>query len=1101
MAEGEELPPVVAVVEGDDASLLEMFDRDIAAARAFGADLQAALSEGVGGLTVSGSSINSEGVAAAGTAIGEELASGIEEGVSGVESAFGDVSDAIAGDLARAGAEGGAQLAAELDAATATVGDVIAGRIQEEIDASLPVAAQQLTEALAELEASGLAQLPATSRTGSGILDSLKGELVRIDWSAEGALAGSAFTDSLTPEIEAAIREMNGPIVESMAETGAESGAAFASAAEEELAAWRESVAAATAMGASVPGSVGDVFAQFDSGAIGASEAVAQLEASMSAAGSVAEISGAQFNAAAAALRTVGNSDTTISQLKGVSVSFAEAQAAAERYGTSEAQLALASRGLQEAQAALADANTALMQSYLVMAESGQADLSGLKIALDGVTSAQATATAMAQAQVDALSAVNLAVIENTTEIANDEAAFASFAATAQMTGVELADLVASVEEGDYALLNMAASAAQAQLQAGALDQAERELAAANLTLVDTYQQVASGAQVSAEQQIAAMQAVTAAKAQVDSLSAAGAGVSAPGLDYNPSALSAEQHAAQLARENAAAMGEVGAAAAGADAAVGGVASTMGGPLTMAMWGAISILPMVGYMFGNNASAAQQQAQALGQLDQAISQDSNMIGTNTIATIANQLATSGAADTLQGYGISLTDATAAMAGVKSAQTDVNGTLQNQIDNLQALISEQEAHATSSNAEIDAEKQQLQQLQATQQGMRDLESDVVNAVAHQNELAQATLNAEQAAGVFAVQVKAADLALQQQAQTATVNAQALIAYDMTLIPGSQAYTDAVHNQQIALANNAITAQINATALNNSLAPQAQLSAAALQAAVNYQQAGTATSQYTAALNGLYGQYGQTSGALATATTAVDNLTGKITSGKDAVNLYTDAGSKNFTQFQQAAQAAETYAEKVYQQTGDTAQATGALQDFAGKLDTAATKAKLTQTQVQQLNTELFGVPNVKDITIHLDPTPAEQAMSALDSFIQGEISSINNTAITPVVGGRPGQPRAAGGPVAAGELYVVGEEGKPEYFVPGADGYITPMDMLTPAMAAPTPAGAGGGYGSSGPPIVNVYVTLDSQEITAASRVEVQGYARHNALTGFVGVGS
>lgn len=1001
MAEGEELPPVVAVVEGDDSSLLEMFDRDIVAARTFGADLQAALSEGLGGLSVSGASISSEGVTAAGESIGGELAAGIEEGAAGAASAVGE---------------------------------------------------------------------------------------------------------EITPEIEAAIREMNGPIVESMATTGTEAGAAFSSAAEEELAAWREAVTEATGMGASIPGPVGDVFAQADSGAISASQAVAQLEASMSAAGSVAEISGAQFNATAAALRTVGaSSGLSIDQLKSVSVSFADAQAAAERYGTSEAQLGIATAALAEAQAVLADRNTALMQSYLVLGESGKADLDGLRLAQSQLADAQQAVALSAQAQVDALNAVNLAVIENTTDIANDEVAFASFAATAQMTGAELADVVAAVEEGDYALLNMAASAAQAQLQAGALDQAERELAAANLTLVDTYQQVASGAQVSSEQQIAAIQAVASAQAQVNSLAgAAGAGVSAPGLDFNPSALNAEQHAAQLARENAAAMGEVGAAAEGADAAVGAAASTMGGPLTMAMWGAISILPMLGYAFQGTNQAAQQAAQAQQQLGQAISQDSNMIGANTVATIANQLATSGAADTLKGYGISLSDATAAMAGVKSAQTDVTGSLNSQIDALQALITEQSAHSQGVSTDIENERQQIQQLQAARDAMQQLENDIVNAVAHQNELAQATLFAEQAADVFAVQVKAADLALQQQAQSAKVNAEALAAYDMTLTPGSEAYTDAVHNQQIALMNNAITAQINAQALNASLAPQAQLSGEALTAAINYQQAGTATGQYTAALNGLYGQFGQTSGALATATQAVDNLTGKISSGKDAVNLYTDAGSKNFTQFQQAAQAAETYAEKVYQQTGDTAQATGALQDFATKLDAAAAKANLTKAQVQELNTELFGVPNVKDITIKLDPTPAEQSMNALDSFIQGEINSINSTPIA--IGGRPLSVRDSGGPVQQGVPYAIGLNRKPEVFVPGADGYITPMDMLTPAMAAPGAAGGGGGFGYGGSDSITVYApiyldgNLIGQAVTGGTRTETQMFARRNGITGMVGVG-
>lgn len=503
-------------------------------------------------------------------------------------------------------------------------------------------------------------------------------------------------------------------------------------------------------------------------------------------------------------------------------------------------------------------------------------------------------------------------------------------------------------------------------------------------------------------------------------------------------ALASEQHSAQLAAENAAAMGDMGAAADTAEVAVGGLGAAMGGPLMWGLLGVASMLPMVGSMFNSGSQSAQQYAQAQAQLQQAVSQDSNMIGANTVATIANQLATSGAADTLKGYGISLTDATSAIAGVHSAQKDVNGTLNEQIDNLQALITEQSAHSQGVSTDIENEKQQVQQLEATRDAMSQLEQDTINAVQHNNDLAQATLNAEQAVGVFNVQVRAGVLALEQSAQSAKVNADALASYDMTLTPSSQAYTDAVHNQEIALANNAIQASINAQALNQSLPPQSQLSQAALTAAENYQQATTATSAYTGALTALYGQYGTTSQAQAAFTTALTGLNGQITDGKNAVDLNTAAGAKNFAQFQQVAQAAETYAEKLYEQTGDAGQATNALQDMAGKLDTAASKAHLTKDQVHELNIELFGVPDVKDIKINLDPTPAEQQMAALDNFIGGEIADINSTPIIPNIGGHAlSGARASGGPVQAGEAYLVGERRQAEVFVPNQDGYIYP----------------------------------------------------------------
>lgn len=488
------------------------------------------------------------------------------------------------------------------------------------------------------------------------------------------------------------------------------------------------------------------------------------------------------------------------------------------------------------------------------------------------------------------------------------------------------------------------------------------------------------------------------------------------------------------------AIGDFGAAEEGATAAAGGMAAMMGGPWLWGILGAVSILPMFSGLLNSNSQAAQAAALAQQQLGQAVAQDSDMVGANTVATITNQLATSGAADTLAGYGISLSQATAAMAGNKDAQSDINGQLDAQITNLQALIQEQEAHTQSTDDQINKEKQQVEQLQLTKDAMGQLEQDVVDAVTKQNELTQATLYAEQAVNVFNVQVQAGVLALKQQATQADVSATATALYMATLMPGTQAYTNAVIDQEVALAHNALTAQINATALNDSLAPQAQLSGAAVTAATDYQQASTATGQYTTALNALYGQYGTTSGAQAAFTTALDGLQGTITSGTNAVDLNTQAGAKNVTAFEGVASAAETAAEKIYQQTGSSQAADLALQDMAGKLDTAAGKAHLTKDQVHELNIELFGVPDVKDIHIHLDPTEAEVEMSALDSFIAGEINSINNTPITPKVGSALGygmKPNATGGPVQAGVPVITGDGGRAEVFVPNADGRIYP----------------------------------------------------------------
>lgn len=994
---GEELPPVVATLEGNDASFLAMLERDIEAAKVFAADLQAALTEGFGGLTVSGSQVNSEGVASAGEAIGAELSAGIVEGAAGldlspeversleavpeaglaagsaageqlalgVQAAASGVGEEVAQEigapltsgLAEAGASGGAALGSELVASTESVGSVLGRQISEQLRLGLDEAAQATMGVLGQINATGFGSTLASSAAGAGFLSSLTANLS--DAAAEaGGAAGVELSRNLT---EAAVMAL--------------SDADFAAFTD-------QLVATAAAAGG-------------EAGAAAAEGLGAGLATAMPGVDLIAE-----------GLSTVGQAMSASARAAG--------QAAADELATVE-----------------------------------EATLTG------------------AQAYEAELDAVFEAIYRNGSGMTARLAA----AMTEAFQGIETD--TAGFGAAELRLFDEFFQTLQTQGDQAALALAER------MRLVT--QAATSGADLMSTgvSTIGLPTAVAGAQS-------AGPQVAVPGL-----AVASEAKAAASATE------EVGTAAKTADAAVGGMAATMGGPWMWGILGAVSILPMFSGLLGNSSQAAQQAAQAQAQLQQAVSQDSNMIGANTVATIANQLATSGAAASLQGYGISLSDATAAMAGVKGAQQDVNGTLQNQIDNLQSLITQQEAHATAGNAEISTEKQQLAQLQATQGAMQQMERDVVNAVAQQNELTQATLNAEKAADVFNVQVRAAILGLQQQAQSADVSAQAMASYLMTLRPGTQAYTNAVIDQEVALAHNAVAAQINAQALNDSLPPQAQLSQAALDASNAYQQESAATNAYTGAVTALFGQYGQASNAQASFTIGLDGLKGSVTSGKDAVNLMTDAGAKNFQAFNSVATSAESAAEKIYQTTGSTEQANQVLQTMATQLDHAASQAHLTTGQIQQLNIELFGVPSVKDITIHVDKTPAEQQMAALTSFISGEIADINNTPITPHVSGRNIAARAAGGPVQMGETYWVGETGRPELFTAGADGFITPMDMMQPTGAAPSSTGGYGG--AAGSPVVvvgDVYLDgkLVGQLSTPGTRSSALQYKTRNART-------
>ena len=914
-------------------------------------------------------------------------------------------------------AEEGFKVATAYVALTVSDGDVQA-QIEQAVTQACEQAGQEGGSVLTEEIAARVdAQAPAISEP---LIESVAeaGQVSAEEWAAAMAM----FDDST--------RSSGAVLVETMADSGRAAGEAAVeglSVAEQELAAWRESVAEASAMGANISPAVTEALAQVEAGALSASDAVKLLEASQNAAGASATLSERAFMDVAAALRAVGTSSgLTLEQMRELAVGFDTAQTAVEQYGTSEAQLAICTQVLERAEASLAEQNATLMQTYLLLGAGAPAELQALQDALDGVADAQNAVTAAASAQVDAMNAVNLAVIQNTSATLDDENALRALLSVADATGFELADLAAQLEEGSYATLNMAAADAEAQLRALALADAEQQLAAANITLVDTYQQLAMGAEVSAEAQTAALDAVAAAQRQVQSL----------GGSATPLGATAGE------------LGSLGAMAKSAGGEVAGLGGAMGGPLMGAVWMAMGVLPMLTYMFQGNSQAAQAAAQAHQQLAQAISKDGDAYGANTVALITNDIATSGAADTLKTYGVSLTEASEYLANVQGAQDSVTSSLDSQVAALEKARDAAVAQGQDTSV-VDGYTKQIEAIQATQDTLDLWRKSIVDTITQQNDLSDATLRTEQAIGVFTLQVHAAVLAQQQQAQTALVNATAQQQALQALVPGTQAYANAVFEQQVALEQNARTAQINATALNQSLVPQAQLAQGAVNAAVAYQQASTNTSAFTNALTALYGQYGDTSQAQASFTTALDGLTGKIKAGKDAVDLNTQAGAANFTQFQQVAQAAETYSEKLYEQTGNAAQANTALQTMATKLDAAASKAGLTKTQVHELNVELFGVPDVKDIKIEADTSAAwdqvKILMAGIDEQI-GHVTIVENT-VGGGIGGNGLKANATGGPVTAGVPVITGDGGRTEVFVPNSDGRIYPtVDEGARAMA-------------------------------------------------------
>ncbi len=229
-------------------------------------------------------------------------------------------------------------------------------------------------------------------------------------------------------------------------------------------------------------------------------------------------------------------------------------------------------------------------------------------------------------------------------------------------------------------------------------------------------------------------------------------------------------------------------------------------------------------------------------------------------------------------------------------------------------------------------------------------------------------------------------------------------------------------------------------------------------------GQATSAYDAAkksaqgyldeVDALFGKFGNLSDAQAAFTIAMDDATKKITAGKDAVDLSTVAGANNFQTFHKMAQAAEDVSSKMMETGSSADDATASLRASAGQIDALAAKSDLTTGQIKQLNTELFGIPDIKEITVTANTDPAAIALAGLQSQMDrlgaGVVGKGGNAAMFRATGGEIGA-AATGG--ARGGLVMVGEQGPEMVRLP----YGSTVRSNPDTMAALAGAQAGPGH--------------------------------------------
>lgn len=498
---------------------------------------------------------------------------------------------------------------------------------------------------------------------------------------------------------------------------------------------------------------------------------------------------------------------------------------------------------------------------------------------------------------------------------------------------------------------------------------------------------------------------------------------------------------APAAAEAETALSDVGKTVEKTTGSFGGMASMMYGPWGMAIYAGMMLLPVLGSAFSDVVKAFEPtkaitlDVTALGN---AIAADGTQAATATAALVAQSSVTDGIATSAKQAGVSIATWTEAVMGNVSAQlavTDAVGKL-NQSQLNAAVVTQANATSTGkfSDEQRGAQQVALSNATATNQ-LTDANQKLLNSMAAQN--AQ----------------------IVQQIQKQTELNQATLTLDTNSQIMAATMADVYAKMQLTSQQSAI----NSVALLNLGASQNSLNQELVAAETAYSESTSAAGAYSAGLTALYGQYGDASQAQATFTTGLSGLSGTITKGTDAVDLNTAAGAKNFTAFEGVAKSAEAAATAIYQQTQDSGKANSALQEMAGKLDTAASKAGLTKEQVRELNIELFGVPSVKDITFFADTNPAHDSLQKLLSEINSSHATVtvyeNSSGQVFSSGGR-NKANAYGGITAAAVggpregRTLVGEYG-PELVD------VAPGSMVTPNSNVNSMAESGGWGGGGG----------------------------------------
>lgn len=175
-----------------------------------------------------------------------------------------------------------------------------------------------------------------------------------------------------------------------------------------------------------------------------------------------------------------------------------------------------------------------------------------------------------------------------------------------------------------------------------------------------------------------------------------------------------------------------------------------------------------------------------------------------------------------------------------------------------------------------------------------------------------------------------------------------------------------------------------------------------------------------------------------------------------------------------------------------------------LEQTAIKAGMSKGAVDTYIATLLNIPLSRVTQITANTGPADSQLKSLMHRINTSIGTItvqlmDNGNQYGTLGGARAEKRASGGPVEADRTYWVGENG-PELVTFGASGYVTPNNMLQPAILAG--ASTRSGEGAGGGTVVNNYYAvnvagsvLTENKLVNVLRKEVLQYENRNARNG------